>query len=85
MLIATERGHRRRAARKIRAEHVNPTQTFKIENPVAVVSTSAHLDAATAFKNFQYSAAAQTFGRKPVSGRSTRPSPTSSGTSTRCP
>ena len=40
-------------------EHVNPTQTFKIENPVAVVSTSPHLDAATAFKNFQYSAEAQ--------------------------
>ncbi|MCW2658909.1 MAG: Sulfate transporter substrate-binding protein [Mycobacterium sp.] len=40
-------------------EHVNPTQTFKIENPVAVVSTSPHLDAATAFKNFQYTAAAQ--------------------------
>jgi sulfate/thiosulfate transport system substrate-binding protein len=40
-------------------EHIIPSQTFKIENPVAVVSTSAHLDAATAFKNFQYSAAAQ--------------------------
>jgi sulfate/thiosulfate transport system substrate-binding protein len=40
-------------------EHVNPTQTFKIENPMAVVSTSPHLDAATAFKNFQYSAEAQ--------------------------
>ncbi|MEE6138499.1 sulfate ABC transporter substrate-binding protein [Mycobacterium sp. 050128] len=40
-------------------EHIIPSQTFKIENPVAVVSTSAHLDVATAFKNFQYSAAAQ--------------------------
>jgi sulfate/thiosulfate transport system substrate-binding protein len=40
-------------------EHVNPTQTFKIENPLAVVSTSSHLDAATAFKNFQYTAEAQ--------------------------
>ena len=40
-------------------EHVNPTQTFKIENPVAVVSTSARIDAATAFKNFQYTAQAQ--------------------------
>jgi sulfate/thiosulfate-binding protein len=40
-------------------EHVNPAQTFKIENPVAVVSTSSHLDAAIAFKNFQYTAAAQ--------------------------
>jgi sulfate transport system substrate-binding protein len=40
-------------------EHVNPTQTFKIENPVAVVGTSARLEAATAFKNFQYTAEAQ--------------------------
>ena len=40
-------------------EHVNPPQTFKIENAVAVVKTSQHLAAATAFKNFQYTAAAQ--------------------------
>jgi sulfate/thiosulfate-binding protein len=40
-------------------EHVIPTQTFKIDNPVAVVTTSPHLDAATAFKNFQYTAQAQ--------------------------
>jgi sulfate/thiosulfate-binding protein len=40
-------------------EHFIPPQTFKIENPVAVVSTSAHPDAANAFKNFQYTAAAQ--------------------------
>ncbi|OBA58157.1 sulfate ABC transporter substrate-binding protein [Mycobacterium sp. 1100029.7] len=40
-------------------EHVIPTQTFKIDNPVAVVTASPHLDAATAFKNFQYTAAAQ--------------------------
>ena len=40
-------------------EHINPTQTFKIENPVAVVSTSAHPEAATAFRNFQYTAVAQ--------------------------
>jgi sulfate/thiosulfate-binding protein len=40
-------------------EHVIPSQTFKIENPVAVVTTSPHLNAATAFKNFQYTAAAQ--------------------------
>ncbi|MCV7380604.1 sulfate ABC transporter substrate-binding protein [Mycobacterium alsense] len=50
--IATER-----AGKPV--EHVNPPQTFKIENPVAVVTTSAHLDAAVAFKNFQYTAAAQ--------------------------
>ncbi|HXA90080.1 MAG TPA: extracellular solute-binding protein, partial [Mycobacterium sp.] len=37
-------------------EHVIPSQTFKIENPVAVVTTSPHLNAATAFKNFQYTA-----------------------------
>jgi sulfate/thiosulfate transport system substrate-binding protein len=51
-------------------EHVIPKQTFKIENPVAVVTTSPHLDAATAFKNFQYTAAAQTVwgqaGYRPV-------------------
>ena len=35
-------------------EHINPPQTFKIENPVAVVTTSAHLDKATALKNFLY-------------------------------
>jgi sulfate/thiosulfate transport system substrate-binding protein len=39
--------------------HVNPPQTIKIENPVAVVTSSPHLDAATAFKNFQYTAQAQ--------------------------
>ncbi|ORJ64207.1 sulfate ABC transporter substrate-binding protein [Mycobacterium simiae] len=51
-------------------EHVIPKQTFKIENPVAVVTTSPHLDAATAFKNFQYTAPAQTVwaqaGYRPV-------------------
>src|SRR5258707_277802 len=40
-------------------EHVNPSQTFKIENPVAVVTASADLDAANAFKNFQFTAVAQ--------------------------
>jgi sulfate/thiosulfate transport system substrate-binding protein len=39
--------------------HLNPSQTFKIENPVAVVTSSPHLDAATTFKNFQYTAQAQ--------------------------
>ncbi len=38
---------------------VYPSQTFRIENPVAVVTSTAHLDAATAFKNFQYTAQAQ--------------------------
>ena len=41
-------------------EHIIPPQTFKIENPVAVVTSSAHLEAANAFNNFQYTAAAQT-------------------------
>lgn len=36
-------------------EHVNPPQTFKIENPVAVVTNSAHLAQANALKNFLYS------------------------------
>ncbi|BBY04783.1 sulfate ABC transporter substrate-binding protein [Mycobacterium noviomagense] len=40
-------------------EHVNPSQTFKIENPLAVVTTTSHLDTATVFKNFQYTAQAQ--------------------------
>lgn len=40
-------------------EHVTPPQTFKIENPIAVINTSTHLDAAVAFKNFQYTAQAQ--------------------------
>ncbi|HEU4363113.1 MAG TPA: sulfate ABC transporter substrate-binding protein [Mycobacterium sp.] len=40
-------------------EHVTPPQTFKIENPLAVLTTTTHLDAATAFKNFQYTPAAQ--------------------------
>ncbi|GLP74749.1 sulfate ABC transporter substrate-binding protein [Mycobacterium antarcticum] len=35
-------------------EHVTPAQTFKIENPVAVVSSSQHLEQATALKNFLY-------------------------------
>lgn len=38
---------------------VHPSQTFKIENPLAVVTGSAHIDGATAFKNFQYTAQAQ--------------------------
>jgi sulfate/thiosulfate-binding protein len=35
-------------------DHVIPPQTFKIENPVAVVTSTTHLDQATAFKNFLY-------------------------------
>ena len=40
-------------------EHVTPPQTFKIENPVAVVSTSAHQEQATALKNYLFTADAQ--------------------------
>lgn len=40
-------------------QHIIPPQTFKIENPVAVVSTSTHLQEATEFKNFQYTEEAQ--------------------------
>lgn len=35
-------------------EYINPPQTFKIENPVAVVNTTQHLEQATALKNFLY-------------------------------
>ncbi|MFG1932308.1 sulfate ABC transporter substrate-binding protein [Mycobacterium sp. NPDC048908] len=35
-------------------EHLNPPQTFKIENPVAVVTSSTHLDKATALKNYLF-------------------------------
>ncbi len=35
-------------------EHINPLQTFKIENPVAVVISSAHLEKATALKNYLF-------------------------------
>lgn len=39
--------------------HIIPTQTVKIENPLAVTTTSGDLAAATAFKNFQYTEQAQ--------------------------
>lgn len=35
-------------------EHVNPPQTIKIENPVAVVTTTAHLEKSVALKNFLF-------------------------------
>ncbi|GFG50878.1 sulfate ABC transporter substrate-binding protein [Mycolicibacterium agri] len=35
-------------------EHINPPQTFKIENPVAVITNSPHQEKATALKNFLY-------------------------------
>ncbi|WP_373425055.1 sulfate ABC transporter substrate-binding protein [Mycobacterium simiae] len=42
-----------------RIQHVTPPQTFKIEIPLAVVTSTPHLAAATVFKNFQYTAHAQ--------------------------
>jgi sulfate/thiosulfate-binding protein len=40
-------------------EHVIPPQTFKIESPLAAVESSAHLDKATAFVNFNFTPEAQ--------------------------
>jgi len=61
--IATER-----AGKPV--EHITPPQTFKIENPLAVINTSGHLGVAVAFKNFQYTAQAQSLwaqaGFRPV-------------------
>lgn len=51
-------------------DYVNPPQTFKIDNPVAVVATSTHLEAATALKNFLFTPEGQTIwaqaGFRPV-------------------
>ncbi len=41
-------------------EHHTPDTTFKIENPIAVVNTSKHLDQAEAFVDFQYTPEGQT-------------------------
>ncbi len=46
-------------ARNFDLEYVNPPQTFKIENPVAVVNTSQHLEQAIDFVNFQFTPQAQ--------------------------
>ena len=35
-------------------EHINPPQTFKIENPVAVIKSSPHADKAKALANFLF-------------------------------
>jgi sulfate/thiosulfate transport system substrate-binding protein len=40
-------------------QHLIPPQTFKIENPLAVVNTTTHLQEATDFRNFQYTEEAQ--------------------------
>ena len=40
-------------------EHIIPPQTVKIENPLAVVSATTHLDKAVQFKNYQFTQDAQ--------------------------
>jgi sulfate/thiosulfate transport system substrate-binding protein len=40
-------------------QHLIPPQTFKIENPVAVVTTGTHVKEASDFKNFQFTQDAQ--------------------------
>ena len=60
-------------------EHVTPPQTFKIENPVAVVTTSAHLDKADGAEELPvHRRRARSCGPRPASVRSTRRSPPSS-------
>lgn len=44
---------------EVTVEHINPPQTLRIENPVAVITTSAHLDKANALKNFLFTTAGQ--------------------------
>jgi sulfate transport system substrate-binding protein len=41
-------------------EHITPITTFKIENPAAVIKTSANLKVATAFNDYLYTKEAQT-------------------------
>jgi len=38
----------------VSVEHINPPQTFKIDHPVALVTTSTHPDKAGALKNFLF-------------------------------
>ncbi|QCQ91641.1 sulfate ABC transporter substrate-binding protein [Rhodococcus sp. SGAir0479] len=40
-------------------EHVTPPSTFKIENPVAVISNSPNIEQATAFRDYLYTPEAQ--------------------------
>ncbi|MFT4035002.1 MAG: sulfate ABC transporter substrate-binding protein [Patulibacter sp.] len=53
-----------------KVEHVTPPQTFKIENPVAVLKDSKHPEQAKAFNDYLYSEAGQTLwaqaGFRPV-------------------
>ena len=52
---------------------------------MAVVTSSAHLNAATAFKNFQYTAAGpEGMGGSRIPAGRSRPSPPTSATSSRC-
>ena len=65
-------------------EHVNPPQTFKIENPVAVVTSSAHLRPGQGAEELPvHRRGPEALGRRPASGRSTRRSPRSSPTTSR--
>ena len=63
-------------------EHVNPPQTFKIENPTAVVNSSPHLDKANAFVDFLFTPEGQKLwaeaGFRPVDPAVLPSSPTSS-------
>ena len=74
-------------------EHVTPPQTFKIENPAAVVSKGKNAEKAKAFNDFLYTpAGAEALGRGRLPPgrrhrrrgvrRATSPSPRSSGPST---
>jgi sulfate/thiosulfate transport system substrate-binding protein len=53
-----------------KVEHVTPPGTFKIENPIAVLKGSKHLEQANAFKDFLYTEEGQTLwaqaGFRPV-------------------
>ena len=56
-------------------EHINPPQTFKIENPVAVVTSSTHLDQGHRAEELPVTPRRdRRSGRRQASGPSTRPS-----------
>ncbi len=61
-------------------EYVIPPQTFKIENPVAVVNTSDDLAGAKSFVDFLFTPEAQLIWRNKDSGRSIPPSSSDPGT-----
>ncbi|ESV60837.1 bacterial extracellular solute-binding family protein [Mycobacteroides abscessus MAB_082312_2258] len=65
-------------------EHVNVPITFKIENPVAVVSESLHVKKATEFKNFLYTPRRSVSGPRRASGPWTPGWPRNSHPPSRC-